>query len=102
MTSFVLPIQTIIRTFGYKSVVMFGGCHDDWMLVAKQRYKNVHTKLVESQTRKYLFVMSKPKVSGWTYVIRRAQRHSGRRSNDSYLMMRFNAAGCPVVCINAV
>ena len=78
MTSFVLPIQTIIRTFGYKSLVMFGGCHDDWMLVAKQRYKNVHTKLVESQTRKYLFVMSKPKVSGWTSFV----AHSGTAGVD--------------------
>ena len=48
--------------FSYKSVVMFGGCHDDWMLVVKQRYQNPQTQLLESQTKKYLFAMSTPKV----------------------------------------
>ena len=47
--------MTVIIQYAYSSIVTFGGCQNDFMLVADQVYE-------QSSSRKLLFSLSKPKV----------------------------------------
>ncbi|XP_078413292.1 pleckstrin homology domain-containing family H member 2 isoform X2 [Cetorhinus maximus] len=50
----------LITTYMYKSIVTFGGCRDDFMLVVGKTADNACTK--DKPTQKLLFAMSKPKI----------------------------------------
>ncbi|XP_041038851.1 pleckstrin homology domain-containing family H member 2 isoform X2 [Carcharodon carcharias] len=50
----------LITTYMYKSIMTFGGCRDDFMLVVGKTADNACTK--DKPTQKLLFAMSKPKI----------------------------------------
>lgn len=53
-------IQNTLLSHSYQSVITFGGCRDDFMVVtSQQREPGVGKKSVE----KFVFAMAKPKVS---------------------------------------
>lgn len=54
--------QRAQSNFTYKSVVTFGGCRDDFMLVVSKRC-DASQGHSYSKTEKLLFSLSKPKVS---------------------------------------
>uniref|UniRef100_UPI00398F201D pleckstrin homology domain-containing family H member 2 isoform X2 n=1 Tax=Pristiophorus japonicus TaxID=55135 RepID=UPI00398F201D len=50
----------LITTYMYKSIMTFGGCRDDFMLVVGKTADGICTK--DKPTQKLLFAMSKPKI----------------------------------------
>lgn len=65
-TGAVLFFQHTLLTFSYQSVITFGGCRDDFIVVSsQQREPGVGKKSVEKQ----VFGMAKPKVDLCGYVL---------------------------------
>ncbi|CAH1262661.1 PLEKHH1 [Branchiostoma lanceolatum] len=59
----------LLVTYNYKSVVTFGGCKQDFMLVVHQAVDRPMQQQQEIGTEKFLFNMSKPKILEITLLI---------------------------------